>query len=411
LLKNAALKPIVYLVALLIIFSLAIDAQAQGEVDYRPTFSFREGLGVLADDSLYMINFRFRMQNRAELFSLAGDDLSLGELDARVRRLRLRMDGFLLNPKFAYYIQLSFSRADQDFDDTKVPNVVRDAMLFYFVNKQLFFGFGQGKLPGNRQRVVSSGQLQFAERSIVNAFFNIDRDFGLFTNYTFNVGSMVYVMKGAITTGEGRNQVITNNKLAYTGRIEWLPLGLFKRAGDYSEGDLERHETPKLSLAASYHVNNGANRTRGQTGQFLFEERDLRSFNVDMMFKYQGFATAAEYISRTTDNPITTDPAGFFPPIPGMIYVFSGYGFNVQSSYIFPSNYEIAARYSYVEFDDVISHREPRQDMFSLGGSRYLNNHRVKLQSNVSYYTRNGLFTMSNPGNRWSLMFQVELGI
>jgi hypothetical protein len=41
-------------------------------------------------------------------------------------------------------------------------------------------GFGQTKLPGNNQRVVSSGSLEFTDRTINNSRFNIDRDFGLF---------------------------------------------------------------------------------------------------------------------------------------------------------------------------------------------------------------------------------------
>jgi hypothetical protein len=44
--------------------------------------------------------------------------------------------------------------------------------------------FGQTKLPGNNQRVVSSGSLEFTDRTINNSRFNIDRDFGLFLDYS-----------------------------------------------------------------------------------------------------------------------------------------------------------------------------------------------------------------------------------
>jgi hypothetical protein len=43
--------------------------------------------------------------------------------------------------------------------------------------------FGQTKLPGNNQRVVSSGSLEFTDRTINNSRFNIDRDFGLFLDF------------------------------------------------------------------------------------------------------------------------------------------------------------------------------------------------------------------------------------
>jgi hypothetical protein len=51
---------------------------------------------------------------------------------------------------------------------------------FFISLRKLDNGFGQTKLPGNNQRVVSSGSLEFTDRTINNSRFNIDRDFGLF---------------------------------------------------------------------------------------------------------------------------------------------------------------------------------------------------------------------------------------
>src|SRR5690606_31810443 len=119
------------------------------------------------------------MQNRLGASTIDGDNLGIREFDARVRRLRMRVDGYLYSPKFSYTIQLAFTRGDQDFDDTGVANIVRDAVVFYNFTPNFYIAFGLNKLPGNRQRVNSSGQLQFADRSIVNAAMNIDRDFGI----------------------------------------------------------------------------------------------------------------------------------------------------------------------------------------------------------------------------------------
>ncbi len=149
----------------------------------------------------------------------------------RVRRLRFKFEGFVYNPKLTYYIQLAFSRGDMDFNAAEgsvinnSPNVIRDAVIYYNPTKNLRLGFGQTKLPGNRQRVISSGDQQFADRSIVNATFNIDRDFGFFANYSGHF----YNLRGAITSGEGRNSTASNAGLAYTGRVELLPLGKIYR--------------------------------------------------------------------------------------------------------------------------------------------------------------------------------------
>ncbi len=68
---------------------------------------------------------------------------------------------------------------------------------------------------------------------------------GLYTN---NINRVYYAIKGAVSSGEGRNFITTDEGLAYTGRVEVLPLGKFKSKGDYSMGDLAREEKPKLSV-------------------------------------------------------------------------------------------------------------------------------------------------------------------
>lgn len=186
-----------------LLLGLAPAAQAQVEVDERP-MRFN-GMEFRSADSLFYINFRFRMQNRVGFISQSGTDLSVREYDARVRRLRLRADGYVLTEKLGYSLQLSFSRGDQDFESLGIANIVRDAVIFYNLTPNLYFAFGLNKQPGNRQRVISSGQLQFAERSIVNAALTIDRDFGIKAYYIHPLGPVaLYSLKGAITTGEGR---------------------------------------------------------------------------------------------------------------------------------------------------------------------------------------------------------------
>src|SRR5690606_8024459 len=162
------------------------------------------------DDSTFYINFRFRMQNRLKYTSISGNDLGAESIEARIRRLRLRMDGYIYTPRLSYTIQLGFTRGDQDYDDTDVANIVRDAVIFYNFTDNFYVAFGQNKLPGNRQRVNSSGELQFAERSLVNATFNVDRDFGIKAYYSPTTGSVPVHFKGAISTGEGRVANLTD---------------------------------------------------------------------------------------------------------------------------------------------------------------------------------------------------------
>ncbi|MDF2449129.1 MAG: phosphate-selective porin [Bacteroidota bacterium] len=136
-----------------------------------PRFQYKSGLGFTTPDSSYSVNIRFRMQNRFLMNTKDEEHLEPGSWEARVRRCRLSFAGHVVNQKWNYYLQLSFSRGDMDWSDADAsiqntsPNVVRDAMIFYRPVRNLQFGFGQGKLPGNRQRVISSGAQQFYDRS------------------------------------------------------------------------------------------------------------------------------------------------------------------------------------------------------------------------------------------------------
>lgn len=375
------------------------------ESDERALLNVDEGISF-SKDSLFLMNFRFRMQNRAGFNTLDGDDIRINEFEMRVRRLRLRFDGYILNPKFQYYIQLGFSKADLDLESSGVAQPVRDAIVYYFATKDLYFGFGQSKLPGNRQRVTSSGNLQFADRSIANGAFTLDRDFGFFGYFTKKTGGIsLFQLKGAVTTGEGRNTSKTNNGLAYTGRVEFLPFGLFTNKGDYSEGDIEFEENPKLSIGMTLSRNLKANRTGGQIGLPLFEDRNLNSLIIDGVFKHRGHSVLTEYFQRTSPDPITSNEEG------DIRYVQVGQGLNVQVSKMVSSNSELAVRYAFVLPDQSISAFQERIDEALLGYTYYIKGHRIKLQGNVGYKWLEGLLRFENAGNSWTGMFQVEFGI
>lgn len=378
---------------------------AQGEIDERAMIFKMKGLEVATKDSSFYANFRFRMQNRIGAYTNGGTDLGISEFDARVRRLRLRADGYVLSPKLGYSIQLAFTRSDQDFDNTGIANIVRDAVVFYHFTDNFYIAFGQNKLPGNRQRVNSSGQLQFAERSIVNGTFTVDRDFGLKAYYDNKIGSVPYRLKAAISTGEGRSVNDSDNGLAYTGRAEILPLGLFKNEGDYSEGDLEREETPKLAIGAGYSYNVRTNRTGGQLGKDLYAARDMGTAMVDIIFKYNGWAFQSEYMSRDSDDPLTFSEDG------DVRYIYNGWGVNNQVSYLFKSNLETAFRYSLLQPEDEIVNYERKTEVLELGVSKYLRNHRIKAQFNLNYNTQDGRMDIHDKNNYWGALFQVELGI
>lgn len=370
-----------------------------------PYYSFGSGLGLTSPDSTFRLNIRFRMQNRASFVSNENQE---DRIEASVRRLRLRFDGFVGDPRFLYAIQLSFAPGDVgEIAPGDNLNIIRDAVFFYRPNNRWSIGFGQTKLPGNRQRVNSSGALQLTDRSINNARFNIDRDYGVFLNFQQERREeFSYALKTAISTGDGRNYTRNSDtRLAYTGRIELFPLGTFQSNGFLFEGDLKREETPKVLLGATYHFNKGARRTQGQLGPSLFEIRDITAFFLDAMLKYRGFAFQTAYMNRSAENPITfsaNDPAVFN-------VVQTGYGLDFQASYLFSSDYEIIGRFSTQHPGNKIKLLQPQIDQYSIGLTRYIWEHALKLQTELTATETNHPTQGKSTG--WYVRFQVEIGI
>ncbi len=408
--NSVVMKQLLFLSTLLVsnwIFS-------QKKVDLSIFTKPQKGIEFVGKDSLFSMRLQFRMQNRAAFLTRSDDDFSAGSYEFRVRRLRLKMEGFVYSPKLTYKLQLAFSRGDMDWDMTQEShvntsvNIVRDAVIYYEPWKNLKFGFGQTKLPGNRQRVISSGDQQFADRSIVNATFTIDRDFGFFGAYK----SKYFAVLGSLTSGEGRNSSNSNSGLSYTGRIEALPFGSFTDKNDYQEGDLEREQKPKLSIGASYNFNDDAVRSGGQLGRDLYTKTDMTTLSLDLLFKYKGFALYSEFMQRNCSNPITyTSDTSLIQP------VFSGYGFLQQVSYLFKSNWEVALRYAEVTpFSSVYNNPAfssvnlKKNQEFQLGVTKYLYGHRVKVQGNILYQLTNDLRAKTEAG-KFGAIFQIELGI
>lgn len=366
-----------------------------------PFYSYGKGLGMTSADSLFHLNIRFRMQNRVTYYNY---DKNESDYEAKIRRLRLRLDGFVGNPKFQYALQLSFAPEDVGaLKDGGNINIIRDATVAYRANKHWSFIFGQTKLPGNRQRVNSSGALQLTDRTINNAKFNIDRDFGFQAYYLNNdKDKFSWNIKTAVSSGNGRNWTKKDKTVALTGKVEIFPFGTFKKGGDYFEGDILREPEPKLMLSGVYHFNKGASREFGQQGKSLDERVDLSSMFFDAMFKYNGWAAMVSYMSRDVHNKA-------FKVIPNKAMVFAGNGMDFQASYIFPSNFEIIGRHSFQKVHKELFKILPNQQQTSLGFTKYIWEHAFKIQTEISYDQfkfKDGLHK-----NDWYVRFQIEIGI
>lgn len=359
-------------------------------------------------DSSMGIQLRMRTQNRIDINSSYSNLGELTETQFRVRRMRLEAEGFIIDPRLTFEFQLGFSRDDLQEQLDDVANLLFDAFIQYALTDDLSIRFGQFVLPGNRQRVIGSRDLQLIDRSIANSAYNLDRDVGLMLMYSKKIGKAQLVYFGAMSNGVGRNILdpteIENYSafsLAFTQRLEFLPLGRFTGDGDYFESDLLREKEPKLSVGGGYFRNNDAIRTRSQRGPQLYGTRDINSTFADMIFKYRGFSLMAEYLNMYSPEPITQEENDFR-------VVQSGAGYMIQAGYVWPSLWEIAGRYSSRTPNSLVTAFQFPESELLLGVSRYIRGHRIKFQSDIGYITDSNRPEDAQESLQWRI--QMELG-
>lgn len=362
--------------------------------------TFGKGIKIMAKDSSMALKFGLRFSTLYEGFYVPETNAYTDNL--LTRRFRLKFDGFAYSPKLVYKLELGISNRDiGGLDETTntTARVILDAVLKYNFAGNFVLWFGQTKLPGNRERVVSSQKLQFVDRSLLNSRFNLDRDIGVQLHHYHELGNVIIREQFSISKGEGRNLTIKNkNGYDFTGRLELLPFGEFAKKGDYFESDLLREPTPKLALGLTYDYNFGAEKSRGQLGSWLDESRDLYTWFADAMYKHNGFSAMVEYANRQTDGSavVARDTDGEVTQA-----FYTGKAYNGQMGYLFKNNYEIAGRYTTVIQDPETERNDITQ--YTLGFSKYIVGHNLKAQSDITYIQTETLPDL------WMFRFQIEV--
>ena len=345
--------------------------------------TFGKGVQFTSEDSLFTLGINGRVQSLFEgKFDLNKETFGA---DFLLRRARLNFQGTALNPKFTYRIQIGFAHGDITSANSEAENnlILRDAMLNYQVKKWLRIGFGQTKLPGNRQRQVSSANLQLVERSTVNNNFTLDRDKGIWFYTNFRIYKAVLKPTLAISSGEGRIVSNKNGKLNYTLRTEILPLGEFKNNGDYMESSQEFETKPKLAIAGVYSYNEASVRTMGQLGNYLYNSAtsNIKYYGGDLMFKIKGFSFESELYRRESSAGIIVNSEN----VSLKNHVIAGTGFLVQSGYLFTKKDEVAARFGQITPDEKMKPIMSKQKEYVLGYSHYFSKHSLKIQTDATY--------------------------
>ncbi len=348
-------------------------------------------LNISGKDSTWSMNLSARVQYlTSTTWNEEENSYSGPKSNSLIRRSRIKIKGFAYHPTLTYKVELALSNRDisggSNFT-SDTPRIILDASVRWRFYKNWSIQFGQAKLPGNIERVISSSKLALVDRSLLNSKFNIDRDFGLQLKHKFNLSEKFIIKETlAISQGEGRN--ISKGNIGghqYTGRLDLLPFGNFKSDGDYEGDDLRREQAPKLLLGFAYDYNNNAVKTRSNMGSYMetdygLFETDITTFFINSHFKYKGFSFMGEYADRNTKDKYSKNSDG---SLTGDI-VNIGSAISLQTGYVLPSNSAITGRYTNVNFDKTVTNNN-NISQYTLGLSKYFEKHKLKIQSDITY--------------------------
>ena len=370
---------------------------------------FGKGLfNLIGKDSSFSMNVSARMQMLGTTNWDLNNGLSNPSSNLLVRRARLKFSGFAYSPKLKYKLELGLSNRDigkaSSFTN-EAPKYILDAVVKWNFSGNFVLWFGQTKLPGNRERVISSGDLQQVDRSLLNSRFNIDRDMGFQLRHHFNLTDTFIVKEMfAVSQGEGRN--ITTGNLGghqYTSRVELLPFGKFASKGDYRGSDLKFEPVPKLALGFTYDFNNDAVKNRSNQGSYMTNDTGFYSTNistvfVDAMYKHKGFSVMAEYAYRDAEDAFAKNSDGTLTGDEVQV----GNALNLQTGYLLSKTLEISGRYTNIDWDSDITGKGA-ENQYTLGLSKYIVGHKLKVQTDVSY------LDLASKTNQFMYRLQVDI--
>jgi phosphate-selective porin OprO and OprP len=355
----------------------------------------KNGFEMRTDNDKFSLAIQNRIQARyAEPFdsdprTLA--DLERDEKSFMIRRARTKLTGHAYAPWIKYYLQYDWAQP-----------VLRDLSLTVDKYKWAQVRVGRGKVNYNNERVASSGNQQFVNRSIVNDVFTVDRQQGievkgnLFPDTWYDMTYYAGIFTG-LGIGERNND---DDHLMYSGRLQWNAMGGEMKS---SQSDTEFLDKPALNISIAANTNQSkctafetdsrscrrlvdVNATGGaryrdpalttaagaQNGQYKIDQ-----LMEEVYFKYKGFSLLhelhAKRIKDTLNNDAETSLLGGF--------VQAGFFPHQQINFI-PKEIELAGRYAFVDMDT--DRDNDKQTEFSAVINYFLDGHFNKLSLQLS---------------------------
>ncbi|HET8644675.1 MAG TPA: porin [Vicinamibacteria bacterium] len=351
------------------------------------TVSWRDGATTLLFPGLAQVRISNRVQLRytqelpdeaVTLPGTGGAGESRGSF--RIRRAKLKIDGWFYKPNLLYELQLNWPAAT----GANIGAFLEDANINWDLTggeRRFMVKFGQYKVPFGHQELTSSGSQQFVDRSQVSNTYARGRDLGL-QLWGRTWGDRVEWRVGAFN-GNGLTRTTNDNDtFQWNARVMLQPNGqvpLGQGLGNsgplFSEGDFESTDKPIWAVAVNYERND-FHRTTSNI--------DLRDdvWGFDGLFKFKGVFLTAEYYLREREP----EP----PASGGTAASFDSDGWFVQGGYAFGARrqWELAGRYGSFDPTSLTAGNDQRE--WRVGGSYYYQRHALKVQADYGQLENKG---------------------
>ncbi len=376
----------------------ALQAQLEPN-NHQVEFELGQGLNFRFQENAYQFKISGMMQPQALYEEVEGSEYALF---LNSRRTYLNFSGTAREEKLSFFMQMDFS------DNSPLL----DAWVAYHPWENWSIALGQKQNVGNnREMLIMENYLSFPDRSLLSrSLSNSGREMGVFLEAKLKAGNMLFVPQLSLTSGDGRNSFGTDSRdvdrggVKYSGRLDFYPLGEFEGGSLRSIADVEHQSQLRMVLGIAGSYNDGASGAVGEShGDFTLYNAigesqlpDYRQWFADLLMKYRGFsflgefgiasATSLEalYLNQSLEDPLLATQIGE--------YLALGSAYNLQLGYVTKGGYGLDLRYSAVQTEFELNNRVllPSSTAYSIGLSKYLKGHSLKLQS---------IFSLLEPAN------------
>jgi hypothetical protein len=350
--------------------------------------------GNFASDFQLRVQLRYSYPFEQDPFSL--EDFNDGRQHImQIRRARVKIGGHAFSPRLQYYMEYEL-----------VTSRLLDFLVIYSFNKAINIQAGQYKARYNTERIISSGRLQTADRSILNRPFTIDRQTGLTLFGTLSgQGALNFSYWLAVFSGTGRGRFVPDDDaLMWKFRGQW---NMFGEEMDFAASDIKRLQEWRGYLAGGVVTNqsqftrfsqNGGGQLRWYPETGLPGQYRINQFFLETAFKKSGFSWQQEFhwkrIHDNLDDSHRTLGGNYF-----QLGTFP-----VTYLARFPEKLELAARYA-AYFPELSTIQFSEQE-FTFSLNWFFIGHSNKLTAEIGYLELEENGTIQ-PG--WRFRFQWDL--